>query len=214
MKPSLGILIVLLLAVGGVCAQETKCPTLTVSGPAGIPKKEEGMVFKAYVKGRDTAPSFSWTASGGEIVEGQGTDSIRVMFDEFRRVTATVRVSGFPEGCPNTASEMAAITSHAPATIIKEESGHASIGKDLVGDAMKNNPGALIWVVIEAKNEASIDPLKSRTIDIWKGFSDVERSSIHFVIKTTKRDHTTIYLVPPGATPPTCAKDEICRSHP
>ena len=214
MKRFLTILFAMVVAVGGVYAQEGKCPTLSISGPAGIPKPGEGMGFKAGVKGFDGTPGYSWTASGGEIVEGQGTGSIKVTFDEYKSVTVTLRVTGFPEGCPNSASEMVAILRTPVASILKEESGPAlkSIG-DAVA-ALKDNLDSMIWVVIEVEDKDSIEPMKARTRDLWKGLSEYEKPRIRFVVRSSHRDHTTFYLVPPGATPPACATDEICISHP
>ena len=212
----LSFLFAVLLGVSGVVAQESRCPSIAVLGPAGIPKPGEGMVFRAQVQGFDGTPGYSWMASTGEIVEGQGTSSIRVKnIDRFKNLTVTLRVAGLPEGCPNTASETA--TDHCysnEATVLKEWSGVALAGTDDAIAELKYNPGSTIAVVIEVDRKESIEPLKSRTLKFVKRLSPDERSRIRFVIRKTLRDHTTIYLVPPGAVSPTCQKDEVCLSHP
>lgn len=91
-----------------IAASQTECPTIVVTGPAGIP--DEGALIPIYVQIEGKAPSkvtYRWGISSGKIVEGQGTDKAKfdVKWPTGERVTATVEVVGLPEGCANTASE-------------------------------------------------------------------------------------------------------------
>jgi hypothetical protein len=82
------------------------CPKVVVSCPAEVPEIGKVYVFKARVEGTDTTNlSYSWTVSTGEIVEGQGTATLRVRFTEGgKELTATVEVNGLPLDCERVAS--------------------------------------------------------------------------------------------------------------
>lgn len=88
------------------------CPTIIVTGPAGIP--DEGALIPFYVELMGNAPtgiSYRWSVSTGKVVDGQGTDKAKfdVNWPTGARVTATVEVLGLPSGCPNSASDTLAV---------------------------------------------------------------------------------------------------------
>ena len=70
------------------------CPTLSVSGPAGLTNAGDTMTFTASASGDLT---YNWTVSAGTIESGQGTPSITVRTAagmEGTNVTATVKIGG------------------------------------------------------------------------------------------------------------------------
>ena len=83
------------------------CPTIAITCPDDT---EAGTVitFTANTAVGNPAPklTFRWTVSAGTIVDGQGTESIKVDTKNLagKTVTATVEVDGFDPGCNNTAS--------------------------------------------------------------------------------------------------------------
>ncbi len=89
------------------------CLTVTVSCPDEV---EEGQMvtFSANVAVGDPIPplTYTWTVTGGKIVEGQGTESIKVDSKGLRgqTITATVDVGGGDPACNHTASCSAIIT--------------------------------------------------------------------------------------------------------
>lgn len=96
----------LLLFACGAFAQNSSCPTLQVNGPSRVPKDGEVITFIAKTEGiNKEALKYSWSASRGEIKEGQGTESVKVPFEYYFSLTVTVEVEGFPKGCLNIASE-------------------------------------------------------------------------------------------------------------
>lgn len=87
--------------------ENADCPTLYVTGPAGIVMLNDVSRYTATVdaKGRVLNLEYIWSVSTGEIVSGQGTPSIEIKRSELSGLTATLEVKGFPAGCANTASE-------------------------------------------------------------------------------------------------------------
>lgn len=83
------------------------CSTLTVSSPDEVDVAKP-YTFTANVSGisADTKLKYNWTVSGGTILEGQGTSSIKVDLSglEIPEVTATVEVEGVEPSCANKAS--------------------------------------------------------------------------------------------------------------
>ena len=81
------------------------CPTVSVSCP-NDPKLNEPMEFRATVGGGDpnVIPAYNWTVVNGEIIEGQGTPSIRVVVFDYASITATLNLGGVDAICSRTAS--------------------------------------------------------------------------------------------------------------
>jgi len=68
----------LAFTVSGQTNQTSSCPTVDVSG-SRIVNSGEPMTFTVNVENYDTGKlSFNWTTSNGDIIEGQGTQSIKV----------------------------------------------------------------------------------------------------------------------------------------
>lgn len=97
-----------------VISAVAQCPTISVMGPSGITVPGENWIFTAKVEGADLSKiKYQWTVSVGKIVSGQGTPIISVPMKEEmlgEAVTATVKIIGLPENCPNTASATGEIT--------------------------------------------------------------------------------------------------------
>jgi hypothetical protein len=108
------------------CVRECSCPSLSVSGPAGITAPGSPMTFTANVSGgtQDATLTYNWTVSAGTIDSGQGTPSITVMApsDGTTNVTATVTLGGLDPNCncPATASETAGVAPKPEASLVNE----------------------------------------------------------------------------------------------
>lgn len=91
---------------------QKKCPTVKIKGP----KKSKGlktMSYRAQIKNASDGwrPVFTWSLVGGEIVEGQGTSSIKVEPID-SEVSVTLVVENIPSDCrSNSDSLVARITS-------------------------------------------------------------------------------------------------------
>jgi hypothetical protein len=88
-----------------------KCPTVEVTGP----RKSKGLKdisYRARIKNFSVGarPILKWSLTGGQILGGQGTDSITVQPNAYS-VKSTLVVENFPVGCQsNTHSLVTEIT--------------------------------------------------------------------------------------------------------
>src|SRR5262249_15955125 len=109
MKRNILILQLLLGFCTGIAAQNeatSGCPSISVTGPAGIVKNGEIMTFTADVKGNAPDIKYVWSLSEGTIESGQGTPTINVRkLVDFASVTATLEIKGLRTECANRASE-------------------------------------------------------------------------------------------------------------
>ena len=78
---------------------QKKCPTIEIKGPKKS-KAFNPFVYRATVKDfpRGTQPIFKWSLIGARIIEGQGTDVIRVR-PVGLHVTATLTLENAPAWC-------------------------------------------------------------------------------------------------------------------
>ena len=119
---------VLLIGVSSALAQVTPdCPTISVTGPAGITLPGDWMEFTAGVSGQiPDNVTYRWSLGDeGQILQGQGTLRLRVqtpMKNSFN-ITATLEVQGLPRGCPNSASETAPVACRCDPILVDEFTG-------------------------------------------------------------------------------------------
>jgi hypothetical protein len=89
------------------------CPSLSVDSPASPTQAGATMIFIANVNGGGASNiTYNWTISDGEIIEGQGTPTIKVATNSKmggKIVTATIEISGVCEECPKTETGMGKI---------------------------------------------------------------------------------------------------------
>ncbi len=105
--------------------QPAPCPQISVMGPSQVPKPNDTITFTAKLHGdiKGLKLEYNWALSTSEIIEGQGTDRIKVLLGPSGSLTAVVEVKGFPEGCPNTASDTLDGTPPPQAVLVDELDG-------------------------------------------------------------------------------------------
>ena len=84
-----------------------ECPTVIVECPTEVPESGKIYTINARVEGDNSNQelTYGWSISNGEIVEGQGTSSLKVRIDDLSKgVTATVEVNGLKLDCNRVAS--------------------------------------------------------------------------------------------------------------
>jgi hypothetical protein len=85
-----------------------ECAQISVSGPTGLARYGDTLIFTANVTGgTQDSVKYNWAVSSGTIVSGQGTPNILVETDKNKKVsvvTATVDIGGLCPECPRTAS--------------------------------------------------------------------------------------------------------------
>lgn len=112
------------VAISGQETTGVSCPELTVIGPMGITNPGSSMEFAASVTGLSQPEklAYFWSVSKGTIT-GQGTAAIQVSTTKAHQnsnTTATVKITGLPAGCNDTASETGSIAQKLPNEILDE----------------------------------------------------------------------------------------------
>ena len=187
------------------------CPTIAVEGPFDVTSPAQPFVFTAKITGKvPKNVKYSWKASSGQILEGQGTKRIAIYnVDEGRNPIATLTVIGLPKGCPNSVIEMAPFVDGPVPVLINEYS--TTDPKYLereIGPAVKEfrqNPDNLLYIIQYFTNETSEFAVRGRVRQISEFLENrFKLSENEFRIVTTdfKLEHTKIYRIPPGAELP------------
>jgi len=205
------ILLIMVAALGSHAQDSTVCPTVQVTGPAGIHGPGEPVKFTADVKGAGLREvEHKWKVSQGKIVDGQGTNAITMVYDRDANgtsITATVEVSGLPEGCPNGASEI--ITYCIPLVPILVAEGSiavTSIDKvrlDKLAAELADRPdsqGYLIEYFPPKTSQQAVDAKIQLVIRHLK--KSVDEARITIVTEFYEKPFTRYYIVPPGAENP------------
>ena len=197
-------------SVGSVTGK--KCPTLMVTGPAGIVEPGKNVRFHFSVKpeipSRDL--SFVWAVSGGKIVGPNDRDILEVRPERYFNTdtTATVTVRGLPEGCPFTASELFHMSCD-PYLAISSEVSFWTQYFDLeweeekarldaaVSDGLKRFPGRTVYIETTFDHKLSQAQMEERTRRIKGHLLNILSANRSFVrTRRGDRTFTNIYLVP------------------
>jgi hypothetical protein len=85
------------------------CPKLLIACPDEVPREGKSYLVKLRVEGaaRTSKLTYKWSVGGGggEIVEGQGSPTLKVRCTHPEQtITTTVEVGGLPKQCANVAS--------------------------------------------------------------------------------------------------------------
>jgi len=194
------------------CAPVCACPTLTISGPAGITAPGETMTFNASASGDVT---FNWTVSSGTIESGQGTPSITVRTTKEMsgsNVTATVQIAGpivdDPAcNCLKTASETASIgvnVYNQTDEFGPKSDDEVKANVDNFYIQLNNNPTAQGYII----NYGTPAQIKKRRAQIMKAINrpgtSYDASRVTFVDGPDNGTgvNTKFYIVPAGADNP------------
>jgi hypothetical protein len=197
------------------CVQDCEaCPTVSITGPAGITAPGQSMTFTANITGGDGL-TINWSVSRGTITSGQGTPSIEVATtsaDAGQTVVATVTLGGLNRGpdcsaCVTEASESAPVDSIVP--ILVDEFGKLSNDEirarlDSFFNELSNNPTDQGYIINygTSREIAARERLITNHIRFRK--ADPARFTIVSGGDSTSGEPTTkLYRVPQGAKDPT-----------
>jgi hypothetical protein len=185
------------------------CPTVQVTGPAGIPRPGEPVKFTVEVKGAGPgAIEYKWAVSKGKIVDGQGTPTISVDYElNGSSLTATAEVLGLPETCASTVSETISYCILPVPTLVAEGSVPINaIDKarlDKLAAELADKPdsqGYLIEYFPPKTTQRAVDAKIQMVLRHLK--KSVDEARITIVIETAEKPFTRYYVVPPGAENP------------
>lgn len=191
------------------------CPTLSVTGPPGIVEPNDSAIYTANVdtKGKELKIEYVWSINAGEILQGQGTNIIKVKQPEFYSLVVTVEVKGFPKECPNIASESSTYDPPPVAKKIGEFlipfSKIESLKNDKLIRAIQDDSTAQLYIIIgyKEKDLADRQTQKERNfVDALAKENKIPADRITIVRIFNKKDSVEFWLVPAGATPPDANK--------
>lgn len=194
---------------------QSSCPSLSVTGPSGLPKSDEPWFFTANLskEAENYKVEYIWEAIGGKIIEGQGTSNLKVLADEMCSVEVTVKVKGLPENCLN-------ITGSASASISDCNLSRPSVKMDAVSDdyprihkeifqnialALNSEPSTKAYIVERFKQGTSQEAVKkklSTTISFLTKNLRISADRVTLQVYFEKDNLTEFWIVPTGATPP------------
>jgi len=195
--------------------ETSPCPTISVMGPAGIPSSDEAIVFTVSLsKEADKFnPKYNWTISGGEIIEGQGTQVISVSAPKFftgESLRATVELANLPKECGTvTASEtafMAICYSHRQVDEFSMPASRIDKARleNLVVE-LENNPSANGYIIEKFAKKTSEKVVREKIQKITEYLvkeRQIEKERIVILTAMSNENLTQYFIVPPGASPP------------
>lgn len=200
------------VAVGFAQNEKPECPTINVYGPAGITPPGEPLKFTVELKGAiPDSVGYKWKLSTGKILEGQGTNAITMVYDrDGSPVSATVELSGLPDGCPNNATDTLFYdTLPVPELVAEGSTAVTSIDKvrlDKLAAELIANPGYQGYMIEYFPFRTNQKTIDSKIRSIRQHLKkSVDGSRITIVIDTdsSAKPMTRYYIVPPGAMNPT-----------
>lgn len=198
------------------CNRPCECANISVTGPSSITSYDGGtMTFTANVSGgTQTNTTYNWSVSAGTIASGQGTSVITVVGNPDlagQTVTATVDVGGLCAGCGTTGSSSGEFSQKPPPPPDRrkvDEFGPSQYDdiknrfQNGLAVELANNPQDVAYIVVSGSGKAKANQLRgiNRAID----FLRLDRSRIRIIDGDASAPvNTEIYMVPPGAEPPT-----------
>ena len=195
------------------CHIRCECPTLTVTGPAGITNPGDLMTFTANVSGgSQSTVTYNWSVSEGTIESGQGTPSITVRAPSNAtggNVVATVTLGGFDTGCDcaRPVSETAPYAQVAQPVLVNEFSKMSNddirAQLDNFFAELANNPNNQGYIINYGTDKEIT--ARERLITNHIAFRKFDRTRITLIRGGTSPDgivHTKLYRIPPGAENP------------
>jgi len=192
--------------------KQTDCPTISVTGPAGIPRRGELYLYTSSIKG--TIPPglvYRWTVSNGALIEGQGTPNAKIAPDPNRNsVTVTLELIGLPTECPNIASEGFVVDSLLLEPILVDEfsAPMSKLEKERLKNAVdeqKNNPNNQLYIIEYFPKNISPSAMRekvSRVTNFLVKELKLDESFLTIMTEKAAKPLTKIYRIPPGAANP------------
>lgn len=194
------------------CERICECPSISVSGPAGVTRPGGTMTFTANVSGgSQQSVTYNWSVSAGEITSGQGTPSITVAVPTDMgggNITATVNIGGTDPACTCTteASETAPVEAPPGANLVDEfgalSNDDVRSRLDAFFSALANDPTAQGYIINYGTDRQIT--ARERLIRNHIAFRNFDASRITMVRggDTGAGINTKLYTVPPGAENP------------
>jgi len=133
------------------------CPFMRIIGLAYVPKPNSPLEFKATVEANDkkVQPTFAWKVSQGQIISGQGTDTIKVELPSGASggVVATANMGGYSLECPAEITTATVKTTIGVSHFLFDEFGNINCEDELarldnLAITLQNDPALQVHIVI------------------------------------------------------------------
>lgn len=148
------------------------CPKISIKTTQGVAHFGSVVTFVAEVNPASSDKYvYKWKENAGNI-EGQGTSVIKIRADKgSMNLQVTVEVTGLPQNCPNTASEIVPVTADETFAFPIESYGKISFREekaklDSIAVYLKNDDPFVFIFVIEFGEKDDINQLKNRISNI------------------------------------------------
>jgi hypothetical protein len=189
------------------------CPAIEITCPTTV-GIDQPLTFSSRYSGgvpANVSPVYNWTVSAGKIIEGQGTDTIKV--DTTGLAGQTVRASLSMGGYTLECSADCAIAIPLPKLNSRKFDEFPDISRndekarlDNFGIELQNDPTATAYVIVypgKSSKRGEIQQHASRVVDYLVNSRGLDQRRIVTMIGTP-RDHlfVELWITPQGATPP------------
>lgn len=188
------------------------CPAIEITCPTNV-GIDQPLIFKSDATGGkpSSPPVYNWTVSAGTIIEGQGTNTIKVDTKGLagQTVRATLSMGGFNLECSADCAVMMPLPK--PYSRKFDEFGDISRNDekarlDNFGIDLQNDPTATAYVIVyPGKNgkRGDVQHHSSRIVDYLVNSRGMdERRIVTLVGPTRDALFVELWLTPQGATPP------------
>ena len=189
------------------------CPAIEISCPTYV-AIDQPLTFTSRYSGgvpANVTPVYNWTVSAGTIIEGQGTDTIKVDTKGLggQTVRAYLSMGGYNLEC----AADCAVSIPLPKMVSRKFDEFPDISRndekarlDNFAIELQNDPTATGYVIVypgRASKRAEVQDHFGRVIDYLVHSRQIDQNRIK-TIEGPKRDqlHVELWITPQGATPP------------
>jgi len=188
------------------------CPNVYITCPERV-ALDQPVTFTSSLTGGsgNVTPNFNWTVSAGRIIEGQGTNSIKVDTTGLagQTLSATLSMGGYPLDC----SASCSISFPVPIKGRKfDEFGEIARNDekarlDNYAIDLQNDPSSKAYVIVypgQGDRSGQVQTQKTRIVDYLVNSRGFDAGRIVTIVGPPRGDMMVeLWIVPQGATPPT-----------
>lgn len=188
------------------------CPAVEVTCPTtlGI---DQPLTFTSRYQGGTAGinPVYNWTVSSGTIIEGQGTDTIKVDTTGLagQAIRASLSLGGYNLEC----AANCAVTIPVPKLTSRRFDEFPDISRndekarlDNFGIEMQNDPSATAYVIVypgKSGKRGEVQEHAGRVVDYLVNSRGLDQQRIVTLVGPVRNElHVELWITPRGATPP------------
>ena len=189
------------------------CPAIEIVCPTNIALDEPLTFSSRYTGGVPTnvTPAYNWTVSGGTIISGQGTDTIRVDATGLagQRIEASLSMSGYNLECSATCGvsiPMPKLSSRRFDEFPDISRNDEKARLDNFAIEMQNDPTATAYVIVypgKTVKRREVQEHAARVVDYLVNSRGIDQHRIVTLVGPAKDNlNVELWVTPQGATPP------------